>query len=178
MIENQRQLIFAVFIMLVLVFLVLASLFESYSKPLIIMTTVPMAVIGAVAFLILFHKAVNIGVLMGFIILGGIVVNNAIVILDYISQLEKKMERTRALLRGACDRLRPVLITSITAVLGMAPLIFDRSEEAALWSPLAVTVAGGLISSTILTLFALPCIYALFNDIKSMVGDWYKRKPQ
>jgi hydrophobic/amphiphilic exporter-1 (mainly G- bacteria), HAE1 family len=177
MIENQRQLIFAVFIMLVLVFLVLASLFESYSKPLIIMTTVPMAVIGAVAFLILFHKAVNIGVLMGFIILGGIVVNNAIVMLDHISQLEKKMRHTRAILRGACDRLRPVLITSITAVLGMAPLIFDRSEEAALWSPLAVTVAGGLISSTILTLFALPCIYALFNDIKAMAGDWRKRKP-
>ena len=177
MVENQHQLIAAVFIMLILVFLVLASLFESYYKPLIIMTTVPMAVIGAVTFLILFHKAVNIGVLMGFLILGGIVVNNAIVMLDHISQLEKKMRFTRALLRGACDRLRPVLITSITAVLGMAPLIFDRSEEAALWSPLAITVAGGLISSTILTLFVLPCIYALFSDIRAIAADWRNRKP-
>ena len=176
MIENQRQLIFAVLVMLVLVFLVLASLFESYRKPLIIMTAVPMAVIGAVLFLLLFKKAVNIGVLMGFIILGGIVVNNAIVMMDHITHLEEKFNFLKALMRGAADRLRPVLITSITAVLGMMPLIFDKSEEAAMWSPLAVTVTGGLISSTILTLFVIPCIYALSRDISAMARDWRTRK--
>jgi len=169
--ENQRQLGGAILLMVILVFLVLASLFESYIKPFIIMTSAPMAVIGSVLFLLLFHKAVNIGVLMGFIILGGIVVNNAIVMLDHISSLRLAGHSLNyAVVKGACDRLRPVLITSLTTVLGMVPLIFDMSEDAAMWSPLAVTVAGGMLSSTILTLFLIPAIYLLAEDIREVLS--------
>jgi HAE1 family hydrophobic/amphiphilic exporter-1 len=169
MVENQRQLGFAILLMVILVFLVLAALFESYIKPFIIMMSVPMAVIGSVLFLLIFHKAVNIGVLMGFIILGGIVVNNAIVMLDHISLLRAKgYKLNHAVVKGATDRLRPVLITSLTTILGMLPLIFDMSEDAAMWSPLAVTVAGGMLSSTILTLFIIPAIYLLLDDVRAM----------
>ena len=96
MLDNQRELFFAVLVMLILIYLVLASLFESYIKPAVIMSTVPMAFIGAVLFLLIFRKSVNIGVLMGFIILGGIVVNNAIVMLDHITH------------RGSTVCLRPI----------------------------------------------------------------------
>jgi len=176
MLANQHQLMFAVYLMLILVFLVLASLFESYSRPFIIMTTVPLALIGAVIFLVVFGKAVNIGVLMGLIMLGGIVVNNAIVMVDHIGRLkERGMRLVRAIIQGASDRLRPVLITSATTTLGMLPLAIERSEESALWSPLAITVIGGMISATILTLFIIPSIYILLEDARSLVFEYKNR---
>jgi HAE1 family hydrophobic/amphiphilic exporter-1 len=167
MIENQRQLTFAFGLMLVLVFLVLASLFESYRKPFIIMASVPLAFIGAVLLLFISGKSINIGALMGLIILGGIVVNNSIVMVDHISRLSGRYKNYwRAVIKGSSDRLRPVLITSITTTLGMLPLALDRSEDSSLWSPLAITVIGGMISSTILTLFLIPCIYTLIYPDK------------
>jgi HAE1 family hydrophobic/amphiphilic exporter-1 len=172
MVRNQLQMRMAVALMLFLVFLVLASLFESYIKPMIIMGTVPLAAIGAAAALIVTGKAVNIGVLMGIVMLGGIVVNNAIVMVDCIAQLQRRgCEVARAVMRGSCRRLRPVLITSLTTVLGMLPLALDRSEDAALWSPLAITVIGGMISATILTLFLIPALYLLVEDTRVVLND-------
>lgn len=172
MVNNQRQMRFALFLMLLLIFLVLASLFESYIRPFIIMGTVPLAMIGSVAALIVSGKSVNIGVLMGFILLGGIVVNNAIVMVDHISRIHKKGTKPlNAAIRGACDRLRPVMITSATTILGMMPLALDRSEESALWSPLAITVIGGMLSASILTLFVIPALYMLVEDIKEIISD-------
>jgi HAE1 family hydrophobic/amphiphilic exporter-1 len=177
MVDNQKQLTLAVGLMLFLVFLVLASLFASYTKPFIIMASVPLALIGSTLALKLCAKAVNISVLMGLMILGGIVVNNAIVLIDHISHLQKQdISFLRAVIQGSSDRLRPILITSLTTILGMLPLAIDRSEDAALWSPLAITVIGGMTVSTFLTLFAVPCLYILLNDFNQIAADWKNHK--
>jgi HAE1 family hydrophobic/amphiphilic exporter-1 len=94
--------------------------------------------------------------------LAGIVVNNAIVLVDHINQLRaRRRGYWRAVLQGSQDRLRPILITSVTAILGLLPLALERHEGAQLWSPLAWTVIGGLVSSTFLTLFLIPVIYTV-----------------
>ncbi len=169
MVENQRQLTFALILTLILVFMVLASLFESYLQPLIIMASVPLAAIGIVAALTLTHKPVGIGVLIGVIMLAGIVVNNAIILVDRINRFRREENKpTHQAVISACeDRLRPILMTSSTTVLGLLPMALDRSEAANLWSPLAIAVIGGLLSSTVMTLFIVPSIYLLFEDIKS-----------
>jgi len=165
--RNGREVTGALILMLVLMYLVLASLFESYTQPILLMASVPMAFVGSAAVLVLFHKSLNLGVLMGLLFLGGIAVNNAIVLLDSMNRLaaEGVPPMTRVL-KGAAGRLRPVLITSCTTVLGMLPLALDRSEDAALWAPLALTVIGGMFSSTALTLVAIPLIYLLAEDIR------------
>ncbi len=169
MIRNQKELTFALALTIILIYLVLASLFESYAQPFIIMITVPLAVIGVAVALKITHKTVNIGMLMGAIMLGGIVVNNAIILTDYINRLRKKnIAAMKSILRASQDRLRPIMITTCTTVLGLLPMAMDRSEQANLWSPLAITVMGGLISSTILTLFIVPSMYLVLEDIKGV----------
>jgi len=104
--------------------------------------------------------------------LGGIVVNNAIILVDYINRLKKKgtnILTLKPIIKASQDRLRPIMMTTCTTVLGLLPMAMDKSEQANLWSPLAITVMGGLISSTILTLFIVPCMYLVFEDIKWFV---------
>lgn len=173
MIRNQKELSFAFWLTLVLVFMVLASLFESYHQPFIIMISVPLAAIGVVSLLTLAHNPVGIGVLIGCIMLAGIVVNNAIILVDRINRYRRDSTTARtvreAVLTACQDRLRPILMTTSTTVLGLLPMALDKSEAATLWSPLALTVIGGLISSTFLTLFILPSIYLFFNDVRNML---------
>ncbi|MFH0732183.1 MAG: efflux RND transporter permease subunit [Candidatus Omnitrophota bacterium] len=166
MIQNQKELMFALSLTIVLIYLVLASLFESYAQPFIIMITVPLAAIGVSAALLITKKTINVGMLMGAIMLGGIVVNNAIILVDYINRLrEKKIAFLKCILKASQDRLRPIMMTTGTTVLGLLPMAMDKSEQANLWSPLAITVMGGLISSTALTLFIVPGMYLIFGDI-------------
>ncbi len=174
MLQNQKEFTFATFLTLFLVYLLMACLFESYVQPLIIMMTVPLAAIGVVAIMRFTDTAINIGALIGFMMLGGIVVNNAIVLVDFINLKLQNRRRSRfnlfkALLSAGEDRLRPILMTTITTLLGLAPMALDRSESANLWSPLAITVMGGLASSTFLTLFIIPSVFLIFEDIKSSV---------
>ncbi len=157
-----------------LVYLVLASLFESYSQPFIIMMSVPLGVIGVIVSLKITHNPISRGVIIGAIMLAGIVVNNAIVLVDRMNFLRRRrmgiMEGRGTLLKSILvagkDRLRPIAMTTSTTILGLLPMAFDRSESAALWSPLAITVIGGIVSSTILTLFLVPGIYLIFEDFK------------
>ncbi|MBI1976208.1 MAG: efflux RND transporter permease subunit, partial [Candidatus Omnitrophica bacterium] len=176
LIKNQKEMTFAFVVTLVLVYLVLASLFESYGQPFIIMTTVPMGTIGVAAALAVVGKPIGIGVLMGSIMLAGIVVNNAIVFVDRVNALRGRgtlqCAPTGILLQAARDRLRPILMTSSTTILGLIPMAFDKSEAANLWSPLAVTVIGGMISSLVLTLFFVPALYLILED----GGGLLKRK--
>jgi len=160
-----------------LVYLVLASLFESYAQPFIIMVSVPLAVIGVIIALNITHKPISRGVIIGGIMLAGIVVNNAIVLVDRINFLRKqrinkkgrRMGIYKAVL-GACEhRLRPIAMTTCTTIFGLLPMAFDRSESAGLWSPLAITVIGGLTSSAVLTLFLVPSIYLIFEDMKDII---------
>lgn len=167
--QNQKEMTFAFIVTLILIYLVLASLFESYLQPFIIMTTVPMGAIGVAAALAIARKPIGIGVLMGGIMLAGIVVNNAIVFVDRVNALRKENEggvsfQIGLLVRAAKDRLRPILMTSSTTILGLIPMSLDRSQAANLWSPLAITVIGGIMSSTLLTLFLVPSLYLILED--------------
>lgn len=169
MIENRKQLLFCIGLTILLVYMVLASLFESFVQPLIIMTTVPMAFIGVIFALKMTHKPISMGALIGGIMLAGIVVNNAIILVDRVNTFRKKgYNLLRALLTTGQDRLRPIIMTSSTAILGLIPTAMDKSEAAGLWSPLAVTVIGGLTVSTLLTLVMVPIIYTTIEDIKDL----------
>jgi len=168
MLRNQRELTFALILSLILVYMILASLFESLSQPFIILATVPLAAIGAIIALRYTNKPVGMGVLIGAIMLGGIVVNNAIVLIDRINFLRKKPEFAgnvrSVIIEASLDRLRPIMMTSLTTTLGLIPMAIDKSESANLWSPLAITVIGGMTLSTMLTLFIIPCVYLVFCD--------------
>ena len=167
MIKNEKQFKWAIIVTIFLVFMTLASLFESYIQPIIIMVTAPMAIIGASIFLLITGKPVSMGVFMGLIMLGGIVVNNAIILIDRTNFLSKRTNNPYKNVIKACqDRLRPIFMTTLTTVLGLLPMALDKSEGANLWSPLAITVMGGLISATLLTLFIIPGSYLIVEDIK------------
>jgi hydrophobic/amphiphilic exporter-1 (mainly G- bacteria), HAE1 family len=164
-------------ITILLVFMVLACLFESFNQPFIIMLAVPLAVVGVVLALYIAHKPISRGVIMGSIMLAGIVVNHSIVLVDRINFLrigkdgvrKDKLEQVvKSIIMAGEDRLRPIYMTTATTALGLVPMAFDRSESANLWSPLAITVIGGLLSSTILTLFLVPSVYMVFQDIKDI----------
>ncbi len=116
------------------------------------------------------HTPVSIGVFMGVVMLGGIVVKNAIILVDRTNFLrQQKHSLFKSIGRAGQNRLRPILMTAATTVLGMLPMALDRSDGAAMWSPLAITVIGGLFSSTFLTLLAVPAIYIITEDIKKII---------
>ncbi len=165
-VQNQRQLAFALLLAVLLVYMILASLFESYYQPFIIMMSIPLALIGAIFTLWVMKKSIGIGVIIGGIMLAGIVVNNAIILVDRINNLRKEGKSTlKAVILGGRDRLRPIMLTTSTTVLALIPMALDRSEASTLWSPLAITVIGGLLFSTILTLILVPSIYIIFEDV-------------
>ena len=165
--ENQKQLLSVVIITIILIYMVLAAFFESFWQPLLIMTTLPLALIGVVIFMLLTGTLKGISVLIGIIMLAGIAVNNAIIFLAHLNDLRRAgMERMKAIFNAGQDRLRPILITSLTTVIGLLPMALDRSEASGLWSPLAITVIGGLSVSTALTLFLLPSFYLIFDDFR------------
>lgn len=179
--ENEKELwafpTGVLWITIFLVYLVLAALFESYTQPFIIMISVPLAVIGVILALKIANKPISRGVIIGAVMLAGIVVNNAIVLVDRINFLRRKNPRRdetnfgvlRSVMEAGEDRLRPIAMTTSTTILGLVPMAFDKSESANLWSPLAVTVIGGMSSSTILTLFLVPSIYLVFEDFKKIM---------
>jgi HAE1 family hydrophobic/amphiphilic exporter-1 len=161
---SRREIFFALVLALTLIYMIMAALFESFRTPFIVMCAVPLAGVGIAAALWLTGYAVSVAVYVGALALAGIVVNNAIVLVDHTNALrERGLSYWRAVLQGAQDRLRPILITSATAILGLLPLALERQEGASLWSPLAWTIIGGLITSTFLTLFLIPAIYSVIN---------------
>ncbi|MFW6159953.1 MAG: efflux RND transporter permease subunit, partial [Acidobacteriota bacterium] len=150
-----------------LVYMIMASQFESFLHPFVIMFTIPLALVGVVAALLITGKPLNLPVLIGFVMLGGIAVNNGIVMVDYINQLrEKGLASLEAILEGSSVRLRPVLITALTTILGMLPMALSTSEGAAMRAPMAITVIGGLVATTFLTLFIIPLVYSLVSRVK------------
>ncbi|NQT81196.1 MAG: efflux RND transporter permease subunit [Candidatus Aminicenantes bacterium] len=149
-----------------LVYMIMASQFESFRHPFVIMFTIPLAIIGVILALLLTGRPVSLPVLIGFIMLGGIAVNNGIVLVDYINQLKRKgVEIKEAILQACSVRLRPVLITAFTTVLGMMPMALSVSEGAEMRAPMAITVVGGLVATTFLTLFVIPIIYSFFDRV-------------
>ncbi len=149
-----------------LVYMIMASQFESFLHPFVIMFTIPLALIGVVLALLITGKTISLISLIGFIMLGGIAVNNGIVMVDYINQLRQRgMEKKEAILEGCAVRLRPVLITAMTTIMGMVPMALSASAGSEMRSPMAVSVIGGLIATTFLTLFIIPVLYSFFEKV-------------
>ncbi len=154
-----------------LVYLVMASQFESLLHPFVILFTVPLALIGAVFGLWITGSTVSVVVFIGLIMLAGIVVNNAIVLVTRINQLrEDGLERVVAIMEAGRARLRPIIMTTLTTVLGLTPLALGLGEGAEMRAPMAITVIGGLIASTMLTLVVIPVMYSLV-DIRKTKAD-------
>ncbi len=165
--EAFKTLGIALILAIVLVYLVMASQFESLKQPFVVMFTIPLAAIGV--FLILFFTGITLSVasFIGGIILTGIVVNNGIVLIDHANQLRRGgIEDHKAILQAGSDRLRPVLITAITTIMGMLPMALSTGEGAEIKVPMALTVIGGLITATFFTLLIIPVIYTVIEKIK------------
>lgn len=159
-----RSMQFALALAIFLVYLVMASQFESLIHPFVILFTIPLALVGAVLALFVTGTTINIVALIGVIMLAGIVVNNAIVLVDLINQLRAQgMERVDAILEAGTARLRPILITSLTTTLGLLPMALGFGEGAEVRTPMAITVIGGLLVSTLLTLVVIPVVYSLLD---------------
>ncbi len=169
LVKSNRQVRLMILFDLVLVYLVLASLFESLAQPILIMAAVPLALTGAVVALYLGPKTVGVGAMLGMMMLAGIVVNHSIMLLDRINFYRKKNNPVRAAILANRDRLRPILMTVCCTTLGLIPMALDKTEGANLWSPLALTVIGGIVSSTILTLMVTPAFYVISQEIHSLV---------
>jgi len=151
---------------LLLVYMVMASQFESFKHPFIIMFTIPLCLIGIVIGLLITGRPINLPVWIGIILLAGVAVNNAIVLIDYMNQLRREgIERKEAIIRGAVTRLRPVLLTALTTILGTFPMAISHSEGSEMRNPLAITLLGGLLTTTFLTLIVIPVVYSLFEKV-------------
>ncbi len=171
--ESFKSLIFALIIAVVLVYMIMASIFESLWQPFIIMFTVPLSLIGVAWALLLTGTTISIVVLLGVIMLGGIVVNNGIVLIDYVNLLRSKGSGLYdAVIMASQTRLRPIMMTALTTVLALIPMAVSVGEGAELRSPLAITVMGGLLVATFLTLVVIPTLYlsvqTLINKIRGV----------
>jgi HAE1 family hydrophobic/amphiphilic exporter-1 len=181
--SSFRSLRIAILLAVFLVYLVMAAQFESFVYPLIIMFTVPLAMSGAVYGLYLRGLSVSVIAIIGAIMLAGIVVNNGIVLVDRINQLrQQKMHLAAAVVQAGSERLRPILMTTATTVLGLMPMALGLGEGAELRAPLAVTVISGLLLATLLTLVVVPVIYTLLTggerlrtESGALVGAMQKR---
>lgn len=162
--RSLQSLLFAFALAIFLVYLVMASQFESLLHPFVILFTIPLAVVGAVLALVLSGAPVSVVVFIGLILLVGIVVKNAIILVDKVNQLRLEgVPKRLALLDGAASRLRPIIMTTLTTLFAFAPLAFFGGEGAEVKSPMAITVIGGLLVSTLLTLVVIPVMYDLLD---------------
>jgi hydrophobic/amphiphilic exporter-1 (mainly G- bacteria), HAE1 family len=171
--EEKRQdamssLGFALILSVVLVYMVMASQFESLIHPFTVLLTIPLAGAGSVWAFFLLGKSLNIMAYIGIIMLGGIAVNNSILLVDAINQFRDQGYPLReAILRAAQNRIRPILMTSLSSILGLLPLTLGIGESAALRSPLAIALIAGLIASTFMSLIVIPCVYYIFDRKKT-----------
>ncbi|UCZ52057.1 efflux RND transporter permease subunit [Bacillus shivajii] len=158
------DLILALILAIVFVYLVMAAQFESFKYPFVIMFSVPLVLIGVAIGLTITRTPISVTAFIGLIVLAGIVVNNAIVLVDYINQKKAAGYRGyEAIVEGVKDRARPILMTAMTTILGLIPLALGIGEGTELQQPLAITVIAGMISATFLTLFFIPVVYSFFD---------------
>lgn len=180
--ESMSGLVFAMIIALILVYMVMVAQFESFNKPFIIMFSIPFAFVGVVIALVISRTTLNIVGMLGAILLVGIVVNNGIVLIDYIGQLrESEFEGTleELVAKGSAARLRPVLMTTMTTIVGMIPSALAFGEGGDMMQPLAIVIIGGLTVSTLVTLVLIPTIYLIFdkieNSLKKKLGKIFNK---
>ena len=173
--ESMSNLTFALILSIVLVFMVLAAEFESVIQPFVILLTIPLAAVGSILTFFILGKSLNMMAYIGIIMLGGIAVSNAIILIDRINQLrESGLGKKESIILGGSQRIRPILMTSLTTIFALVPLTIGIGESASLRSPMALAVIGGMITSTILTLIVIPCVYWVFDSFTDII---LRRKP-
>ncbi len=171
--ESFTSLGLAFLLSLVLVYMVMASQFESLIHPFVIMFTVPMALIGVIIGIFVTGNSLSVPAIIGVITLAGIVVNNAIVLVDYINTLRKQgKNKFEAIMEAGPVRLRPIMMTALTTVLGLFPLALGIGEGSELEAPIAIVIISGLLFSTLLTLYIIPVMYSILTGL----SVWFKRK--
>ncbi len=165
--ESMNSLMFALLLSVILVYMVLSSQFESLLHPFTILLTIPLAVVGAILLFFLTGTTINMMGVIGIVMLVGIAVNNSIILVDRINQLKQSgMELTDAIVESGQQRIRPILMTTLTTILALLPMTFGFGEGASLRSPMAIAVIGGLVTSTVMSLMVIPCVYYVFEKMK------------
>ncbi|MFN0074520.1 MAG: efflux RND transporter permease subunit [Chloroflexota bacterium] len=163
----------------ILMFLVLTTLYESVFYPIVILSSLPLALIGALGGLLVFHNTLNILSMIGVIALMGLVGKNAILLVDYTNQLRKQgMERNAAILKAGPARLRPIIMTSLTLILGLMPVALRLGDGGELRAPLAAVIIGGMVSSTVLTLLFVPVSYTYFDGLQRRLMGLFKSRSE
>lgn len=165
--EAMEQMILMLVLAIIFMFLIMVAQFQSLLSPFIIMFTIPLAFTGGLFGLYFTGSEVSVIALIGFVMLAGIIVNNGIVLVDYINQLrENGMEKRAAIMTAGRTRLRPVLMTALTTILAMSTMLFGNDMGADMSKPMSIVIVGGLVYGTLLTLYVVPCIYDIFNREK------------
>ena len=162
--EAMQQLLLMLLLGILLVYLVMVAQFQSLKSPFIVMFTIPLAFTGGFIILLVCGVELSVVSLIGFVMLVGIIVNNGIVLVDYINQLRLDgMERREAIIEAGVTRLRPILMTSITTILGLLVMAFGGDAGTALMQPMALVCIGGLVYATLMTLLVVPCMYDIIS---------------
>ncbi len=175
--ESMNNLKFALILSLVLVYMVLASQFESLIHPFTILLTISLAAVGTIFLFFFMGRPLNIMAIIGIIMLAGIAVNDSIILVDRINQLRQEgMQRLDAIIQAGQQRIRPIVITSLTTILALLPLTFGFGESASLRSPMALAVIGGLVTSTLLTLIVIPCVYDVLDRLRFVFSSSEKKE--
>ena len=168
MMDAMVSLLFAILLGILLMYMVMAAQFESLKEPLIILFSIPLAMIGVVLALVIAGEPLSVVGCIGILMLIGIVVNNAIVLIDFINETRRgdpEQNREDAIVNSGKARMRPVLMTTITSVLGFLPMALSKADGSEMMKPLAMVLVGGLSVSTLLTLYVIPVVYAIFDDM-------------
>ena len=166
--ESIDSLLFALALSVMLVYMVLASQFESLLHPFTILLTIPLAVVGAILLFFITGTTINMMGVIGIVMLVGIAVNNSIILVDRINQLKADgAPLTDAIVEAGQQRIRPIIMTTLTTILALLPMTFSFGEGASLRSPMAIAVIGGLVTSTLMSLMVIPCVYYVLERMKS-----------
>ena len=170
--EAMEQVLLMMLLSVILIYLIMVAQFQSLKSPFIIMFTIPLAFTGGFFALFITGKAVSVIAMVGFVMLAGIIVNNGIVLVDYINQLRREGKSKKdAIVESAKTRLRPVLMTALTTIISMSTMAVGMGKGTEMSQPMAIVVVGGMIYGTILTLVLVPCLYDAFNKEKDMTEE-------
>ena len=176
--EAMGQVYLMLLLAIIFMYLIMVAQFQSLLSPFIIMFTIPLAFTGGFMGLVVSNSEVSVIALIGFVMLSGIIVNNGIVLVDYINQLrEDGMEKREAIMRAGLTRIRPVMMTALTTILALSTMVFSNDMGADMTKPMSIVTIGGLIYGTLLTLIVIPCIYDVLvkNERKNNDKKFWKK---
>jgi multidrug efflux pump subunit AcrB len=154
------------------IFALMAVPLKSYSQPLIIMSVIPFGVVGAIVGHIVMGHAVSVLSLCGIIALSGVVVNDSLILVDFVNRARSEgVALKQAVIEAGCQRFRAIVLTSLTTFMGLMPIVFEKSLQAQVVIPMALSLAFGILFATVITLLLIPCLYLILHDIQTMIGS-------